>query len=639
MRRLPAALVGGILLTVAAAQPPALAISETAEDGRGSLVMVLDSSGSMADDDGSGGGSRIAAAREAIGRVVDALPDGYPTGLRLYGADRRTGCEDTRLARPVKPLDRAALKRAVAEVEPKGDTPIGRSLREAAKDLPAPAAGSVARRTIVLISDGEDNCGAPDPCEVARELGEKGGVGLRIDTVGFQVRGKARAQLECVAEAGHGSYYDAPDADALARQLQRAAELSAAGYRFEGDPITGGSAASTAAGIGPGQYIDTLGPGETRWYGVELDDASAADLSVTAVPQPGVAVHRTDKLEAVLTATDRYRTGCDRSAATFGSAKGAMTLGTAVSRVPSAAGGRPCDQAGRFLLSVARSSDPGSDRARWPIELRFGLEHPLKAGLVPAQSATEYGDAGQKAVPPTGTPEDVAGGTGFNDAVPLERGVWRDRLLPGQTRYYKVRVGWGQQLRYAVDFANEPTLKSASGVTSSVETRAYAPGRLQVSGGFEFGDGRRPYRGKPTSVQNGTVPVSWTNRYESRPEVRAVRSAGEYWITVSLGADAAEIAENASIGLLLRVDVVGDELAGPEHGAPVLGTGGARDGQPASGGEGAPVAGGGERAAGGWSRPALLGGIGGLVAVLAAAGYLLARRGRGAGRGRTWSGV
>ena len=133
------------------------------------MVMVLDSSGSMAGDDGSGS-TRIASARKAVGTVVDALPDGYPTGLRVYGADKAKGCDDTRLAQPVAALDRAGIKQAVAGVRPKGDTPIGLSLRKAAGDLPRPAGGAIGKRTILLISDGEDNCRAPPPCKVAAQL-------------------------------------------------------------------------------------------------------------------------------------------------------------------------------------------------------------------------------------------------------------------------------------------------------------------------------------------------------------------------------------------------------------------------------------------------------------------------------------
>ncbi len=102
-RRGAVALLGGLLLALAAAPLQAAAVpaapSAPAADGTG-MVMVLDSSGSMAEKDGSGS-TRIAAARKAVGTVVDALPDGYPTGLRVYGADKPKGCDDTRLAQPV----------------------------------------------------------------------------------------------------------------------------------------------------------------------------------------------------------------------------------------------------------------------------------------------------------------------------------------------------------------------------------------------------------------------------------------------------------------------------------------------------------------------------------------------------------
>lgn len=128
--------VGALLALVAGPLPGASAASQTARaegqgDGKSGLVMVLDSSGSMADDDGAGQ-TRMASARAAVGTVVDALPDGFPTGLRVYGADQTRGCADTRLAKSVEPLDRAGIKQAVAAVQPKGDTPIGLSLQKAA---------------------------------------------------------------------------------------------------------------------------------------------------------------------------------------------------------------------------------------------------------------------------------------------------------------------------------------------------------------------------------------------------------------------------------------------------------------------------------------------------------------------------
>ncbi|MEU1617414.1 VWA domain-containing protein [Streptomyces sp. NPDC005722] len=549
------AAAGGLAVLGALLGPPGAARAATGGEGD-SLVMVLDSSGSMA-------GARMTVAREAVGAVVDALPDGYPTGLRVYGAGKEHGCDDTRLLQPVRPLDRDALKRAVAGVRPKGDTPIGLSLRRAAADLPEGG-----RRTIVLVSDGEDTCGAPEPCEVAAQLAGQG-ADLRIDTIGFQVRGGAREQLECVAEAGHGSYYDAPDAASLVRQLTRASRLGADAYRLRGRPVTGSAAAAGAPGLSPGQYVDDIGPGETRWYAVDLDAASTADLAVTAVPRPGVRAAYGDGVELRLAGTGRYPLTCGSDSAHFGQDEGAMVIGGAVSRIPGDDGSGACDEAGRYVLSVHRTSAAGSDRARWPLELRYGTERPFAAGATPAPAATRYGDP-----PPalTGAPRDVEGGTGFNDARRLGTGVWRDTLLPGQTRFYKVRVGWGQRLTYSADFANEPLLERGSTASSFVATAAYGPGR-QPLGDASGMPQRRGYFGRPLSVGLGTVPVTWTNRWVAAAGARGARTAGEHYVAVSLGPGAAELARNAAVRVVVRVAVTGTESAGPEYDAAALGSG------------------------------------------------------------------
>ncbi|OEV10395.1 hypothetical protein AN218_17775, partial [Streptomyces nanshensis] len=620
------------LLSVPATGAPAASASDdvaSVADDNGALVMLLDSSGSMADADGSGS-TRIESARKAVGTVVDSLPDGYPTGLRLYGSQKQRGCTDTRLAQPVRPLDRAGIKDAVAKVRPKGDTPIGHSLRKAADDLPAAPAGATGRRTIVLISDGEDNCGDPPPCQVARELGKKG-VGLRIDAIGFKVRGKAREQLECVARAGGGAYYDAPDADALARQLQRAGRLSVDGYRLKGRKIRGGSDSGAAAALGSasGQYLDTIGPGEKRWYAVRMDGGRTADFAATAVPEPGSAVGRLDGLRTELIPPGASGIGCASDTEHFGQEEGAVPLVSSVSRIPGSGGSSgQCDRGpGRYLLTVERDGDGGADgddggsansraaSARWPLELTYTSEKPLTKGTTPARSEPDLGAGGADATLPQGRGRKADGGTGFNDAARIGRGVWRDKVLPSQTLWYRVPVGWGQQLRYDVEFSNEPTVDGTSRRYSSIRTGTFTPYRQPVGGDGEL-TGSASYDGEPGKVSGGTVPVSWTNRFESRTHVVPVHTDGDYYIAVTLGADAARIAENPDIGVTLRVDVKGEAKAGPQHNAP------AADRDPAdphaAGKGGGPD--GAVRDGAGWSGPTVLAVVAGGVGLLLLAG-------------------
>lgn len=598
--------------------PGAAAAPGTAAPDNSSLVMVLDSSGSMADDDGTGR-TRMETARSAVGTVVDGLPDHYPTGLRVYGADRPQGCTDTRLLRSVQPLDRTAVKQAVAGVRPRGDTPIGLSLQKAAEDLPGPADGAMGTRTILLISDGEDNCGTPQPCEVAEQLG-KDGAGLRIDTVGFQVEGEAREQLECIAEAGNGRYYDAPDAKSLARQLQRASQLSADGYRFRGKRVEGATTGDRAPLLAPGQYLDAIGPGEKRYYAVALDAVSTANFSATAVPQPGAAVDTFDALRtSIAYGTD---SSCATNTEHFYQKEGAAPLTSAVARIPAPEGTRVCDRAGRYWLVVERESKKGSDAARWPLELVHGVETPLKKGVTAAASEPEYGVGGKSAALPSGDPRDVRGGTGFNDAKELGRGVWRDRILPSQTLWYKVPAGWGQQVRYDVEFANEPTVEQASSYSYGA-TQLFTPARFPVGGGGEF-TSTAVYNGRPAAIRMGSVPVAWTNRYEYRSTVQPVHTRGEFYISVTLGARAAEIAENPRIGVVLRVSVLGDERAGPEHGAAVLGK--KTDNGPDKRGNSTAAADSDGTGGAGWTGIAAAAGAGAVVVVIAGLVFVRSRR-------------
>lgn len=623
-------LVSSLLVLTGTPTAGATAAAPTAvADDNSSLVMVLDSSGSMDDDDGSGA-TRIESARKAVGTLVDGLPDNYPTGLRLYGSEQRKGCTDTALAQPVEPLDRAAMKKAVADVEPKGDTPTALALEKAVDDLPEVPDGALGRRTVVLISDGESNCGEPDPCEVAEKLAEEN-VDIRIDSVGFQVWGKARSELRCIAEAGHGSYYDAPDADALARQLERAGRLSAEGYRFQGKRVSGAARKGKGPQLSARQYLDTIGPGETRWYRTELDDVSATDFAATAVPEPGVAVAYGDGLTMRMIGLDDGNRCSLRDRADFRQAEGAMPLTATASRIPTHAGSRHCDRSGDYALSVKRKSKSSSDQARWPLELRLSVEDPLEAGVTPGASATDHGDAAKDAPLPSGSPKDVMGGTGFNDAKKLGTGVWRDTLLPAQTRWYRVPVGWDQQLRYTAEFGNEPT-KEGSG-SSFVRSQTYNPHRLRVRQHSDFTD-RVNYRGDPTAVSSVTVPVAWTNRYETQERVTPVRVNGDYYIAVSLGAEAAELAENTAIGVVLRVDVKREAKAGPAHDAPPAkdagkaGDDGAeRDGTRANGAE--------DGEGGGWSGTTVAAVAGGTSAALLAGlavAYTVSRRKAAAGR-------
>ena len=63
--------------------------AQSEEEPAPSLLLIMDSSGSMNAGDGSGG-TKIQAAKTALNGVVDALPDDSQVGLRVYATVFRT---------------------------------------------------------------------------------------------------------------------------------------------------------------------------------------------------------------------------------------------------------------------------------------------------------------------------------------------------------------------------------------------------------------------------------------------------------------------------------------------------------------------------------------------------------------------
>ena len=133
---------------------------------------------------------------------------------------------------------------------------------------------------MVLVSDGGDNCAPPAPCGVARDLA-KGGVALKIQAVGFQVKSSARRQLQCIAEAGGGRYVDADNAQELGGQLRSLTARALRPYVTQGKALEGVPAPAQAKLYGPGQYVTTVSPGAPAWFSFKVGAGQSIGISAT----------------------------------------------------------------------------------------------------------------------------------------------------------------------------------------------------------------------------------------------------------------------------------------------------------------------------------------------------------------------
>jgi Ca-activated chloride channel family protein len=182
-----------------------------------SALVILDASYSMRNMVARTGQTRFAIARAAVTAFVDRYPGDGHIALRFIGAvaaPTYDGCTDSVLVVPFAPaeLNREPFQLALTRARPNGLTPIDLALNEAGKDF----AGRDPGRLIILITDGLDTCGG-SPCSTAMALARDG---FTIHTIGFLADRNARRDLQCVAQATGGQYFDVPVALQLVETLK-----------------------------------------------------------------------------------------------------------------------------------------------------------------------------------------------------------------------------------------------------------------------------------------------------------------------------------------------------------------------------------------------------------------------------------
>ncbi|MFG2292756.1 VWA domain-containing protein [Streptomyces sp. NPDC048603] len=399
--------------------------------GPARIDLVLDLSGSMNQND-AGGQTRLTAAKQAVTRIIDTAPEQAPLGLRVYGAtypgkDKKPGCADTQQVLPVTPMDRAAradAKKRVADFKAVGFTPIGVSLREAAKDL-----GTSGERRIILVSDGEDTCAPPPPCEVARELKAQG-IGLAVDVVGFRTPDPARAQLKCIAEVTGGSYADADDADSLTANLGTLFRKGWRTYDATGKPVQGSlNGCQDAPLVTPGQYLDRFTGGRDLYYKVKKRPDQQLQVSATAVAEEGYSRGSIITVAAGPAGNGKPSAWLREFTQSMGWANVISAGGRSK---PGASGETPApDDTGCIVIEnkVTRSGDKPM-----PVELLVGIA-----------DGTTQGAGVRTPEPRTGA--DAEGGFSFNSATPIGPGTHRQSIAVGEAPFWRVELKAGQKLK------------------------------------------------------------------------------------------------------------------------------------------------------------------------------------------------
>jgi uncharacterized protein YegL len=192
---------GGFALGILTAS---VAVAQEAADN---VVIVLDSSGSMARPLPGANTDKMTAAKTALKQVLSSVPQETHIGLLVFSAK---GVSDDWIY-PLGPRDDAKLMQAIDRPMPGGGTPLGAYLKKGADRLLQERAKQFGYGTfrLLVVTDGE----AEDQRAVERYTPEVIARGITVDVIGV-----AMNQRHTLATRVH-SYRSANDPASLKRAL------------------------------------------------------------------------------------------------------------------------------------------------------------------------------------------------------------------------------------------------------------------------------------------------------------------------------------------------------------------------------------------------------------------------------------
>jgi len=195
-----------ILVSCAKKPIPPQDINASYHNDKTLLMFILDASGSMNEKDANKT-VKIEGAKNTLHELSKHI-NRDKTDIGLISFSR--GCKSAKLLLKPTHNNLETLLRRVDNIKPAGRTPLAASIRTTFNTIK----DSNQSVNIVIISDGLETCKG-DPVKEAKRLKETYDNNVTIDVIGYSVDYRTKYELQDLAEAGGGKYYDAQDATAL----------------------------------------------------------------------------------------------------------------------------------------------------------------------------------------------------------------------------------------------------------------------------------------------------------------------------------------------------------------------------------------------------------------------------------------
>jgi len=181
------------------------------------IILILDCSASM--NKIIGPVRKIDIAKKTVETIVSDIA-GYShdvgsikVGLRVFGSKFfkwKKNCDDTSMEIPLAEIEKTKIPilAKVNGIMAKGQSALSITMEELRQDFPDDDEQS---NFIVVISDGDESCGG-DPCAQTKKLVDNS-KGVSVSTLGVETDKAGLDNLNCMAEAGNGRYFDYKQVD------------------------------------------------------------------------------------------------------------------------------------------------------------------------------------------------------------------------------------------------------------------------------------------------------------------------------------------------------------------------------------------------------------------------------------------
>jgi hypothetical protein len=207
------------VLTMLLAIPARAVFDPATLDGRHyiNIIFILDCSASM--NKIIGPVRKIDIGKKTVETIIKNLAveshqaGSMNTGLRVFGSKFykwKKNCDDTTLEIPLADIEETMnpILGKVQTVTAKGQSSLALTMDALTGDFPDDPEQCC---FIVVVSDGDESCGG-NPCLAVEQLASVN-QGISVNTLGVETDPAGYDNLNCMAEAGNGLYFDSKDVD------------------------------------------------------------------------------------------------------------------------------------------------------------------------------------------------------------------------------------------------------------------------------------------------------------------------------------------------------------------------------------------------------------------------------------------